>query len=93
MNAGGHDNEHMLSAPRGNRGKPMYPVHRRILDLRQCIKWATKRGNAETAEKLRLKIKTIHGGIAKMAQRLGSKDAAVAELIRVNPHLFGGSHG
>jgi hypothetical protein len=61
MNAGGHDNEHMLSAPRGNRGKPMDRLHFLKMQMRKGIRYARRVGNPTLEAKCRFAL-AVSGG-------------------------------
>lgn len=56
MNAGGTDNEHMLSAPKGNRGKRMPRAHWLKIQLRSGIEFAREVGKPGLEARLRFAL-------------------------------------
>lgn len=61
MNAGGHDNEHMLNAPRANRGKPMDRLHYLKIQMKHGIRYARETGNEALGAKCRRAL-AVSGG-------------------------------
>jgi len=83
MNAGGHDNEHMLGAPRGNRGRPMDPLHRKVIELRKNgLRFARERGNLGLEAHILAALSAFQNAQKRLAKQLGSRSAANAELNR-----------